>query len=596
MASISIPDEVTPVTINKFLGLNSAEESETQLQLGEASEMLNLRITDNYKLETIEGYKNILKKEEEVDCLFQARIKDKDFFLYRKGETIYKLENEIEIKISNDFLIKKCSYICFDDKIYILDGNEYYQYDGEVFSIVEGYVPLVAIGTVPSGGGTDFEQINLLTPKRHQTFSPDGTSTEFFIREQNVVSIDKVLVNDEEVTTGITKDLEAGKVTFTTAPTQAVDNIDIYWTADNVITKRELITRNKYAVIYGSSNDIRIFIYGNEENKNVIYYSELGDGVARGDYYPANNFVAQGVKNYAVTGLIKHYDRLIVFKENETRFCDYEDMQVSDAQGNIVYLTALKNYQLNSTIGNKAFNQCYLLDNLPVCINDKGLYSFNQTNVKSETNVSYLSQRIQNELDKIDISKVVMFDYENKHELWITYENKVFIYNYNLDLFSKLELANEPTSYIVYNKELYFSCKEGIMKFEKDLLNFNDKPIIQRWESSYYNFERDYKRKNVNRMYLTLKPSRHTNINISFSTDRGESTQTFNTSQELLDFANLNFANFSFKVSASIKPVRQKIKAKKFVFFKLKLFNELKNTTFNVDSISLKYTVGGEAK
>ena len=66
MASIPVIQKPAPVTIDKFLGLNSAETSETQLVLGEASEMSNIRIVDGYKLETIEGYKNTLETEEDV--------------------------------------------------------------------------------------------------------------------------------------------------------------------------------------------------------------------------------------------------------------------------------------------------------------------------------------------------------------------------------------------------------------------------------------------------------------------------------------------------------------------------------------------------
>lgn len=60
MATIEIIDKPTPVQITQFFGLNSAEKSETQLKLGEASEMYNLRITEGYKMEQVDGYKNIL--------------------------------------------------------------------------------------------------------------------------------------------------------------------------------------------------------------------------------------------------------------------------------------------------------------------------------------------------------------------------------------------------------------------------------------------------------------------------------------------------------------------------------------------------------
>lgn len=515
MATIRIPAENTPVTINKFLGLNSAEESETQLQLGEASEMLNMRITDDFKLETIEGYRNIFEQEENIEDIFNAQLNGEEFLIYRKGSSLYKYLDEEETKISGNFNINKCSYICFNDKIYVLDGNGYYEYDGEIFQEVVGYAPLIAIGTEPAGGGTDFERINLLSNSRHQTFSSDGTSTEFILRENNLASIDTVLKNGEIITSGFTKDTVNGKVVFTTAPAQGVDNIDIYWTVNNY-GDRELITHNKYMVLYGSSNDTRIFMYGNSDYKNRYYYSDLGDGISRGDYFPATNFKDEGSSNFAITGLIKHYNRLVVFKENETRYAEYEDLEATDSNGNTVYIPALKSYPLNSTIGNLAMNQVQLLDNFPVCLNAKGLYLYNQTNVRAETNVQYVSQRIQNELDKINVKNALMFDYENKHELWIVSGKQVYVYNYNINVFSKYQLADEPTSFAIFNNKLFFTCNKGIMNFDNKFINFNGELIEQKWESSYYNFGKDYKRKNVNRLYISMKPFYKTNVDINF--------------------------------------------------------------------------------
>lgn len=596
MATISIPKELTPVTINKFLGLNSAEESETQLTLGEASDMLNLRITDNYKLETIEGYKNIFEQEDKIENLFVGKIFGNDTVLFRKDNSIYKLENENTIsKISGNYEINDCSYICFGNAIYILDGNEFYSYDGTIFDVVEGYVPLVAIGTLPSGGGTDYERINLLSNRRHQTFSPDGTSTEFVLRESALASIDTVMKNGEPISTGYTKNAASGKVVFDTAPAEGVDTIDIWWTViDN--SPRELITKNKYMTLYGTANDTRVFFYGNDEYKNRYYYSDIGGGTPDAEYIPATNFKDEGVTNYAITGLVKHYDRLVVFKENETRYAIYEDLQTTNSTGDEITLPALKSYPLNDKIGNKAINQVQLINNYPVCINDNGLYMFNQTNVKAETNVNYLSQRIENELSSLEASKVKLFDHEARHELLIIYDDLVYVYNYQINVFSKIKLAHKPNSFMYYNKQLYFSCDKGIMKFDDEYVTFDGEIIEQNWESSYYNFEKDYKRKNVNRLYVTLKPFYATNVDITFSTDRGDSRQTFNITQRLLNFKYVDFNNFSFKYSNSIKPYRKKMKAKKFVFLKLKLHNDLINTRFNIDSISLKYTIGGETK
>ena len=43
----------------------------------------------------------------------------------------------------------------------------------------QAYVPTTTISAAPTGGGTSYEAVNLLTPKRINTFIGDGTATQF---------------------------------------------------------------------------------------------------------------------------------------------------------------------------------------------------------------------------------------------------------------------------------------------------------------------------------------------------------------------------------------------------------------------------------
>jgi hypothetical protein len=61
--------------------------------------------------------------------------------------------------------------------LYLLDGSNYYRYNGTTFEAVESaadvYVPTVAVGAPPEGGGVAFEAVNMLTPKRKMSFVGD---------------------------------------------------------------------------------------------------------------------------------------------------------------------------------------------------------------------------------------------------------------------------------------------------------------------------------------------------------------------------------------------------------------------------------------
>ena len=157
----------------------------------------------------------------------------------------------------------------FQDKLYIQDGNEYYSWDGTTFATVAGYIPTIAISTPPAGGGTPYEQINLLTGKKKQLFSGDNSATEYQLAETNIDSVNKVYVNGalKVEVTDYSVVLATGKVTFTTAPSDAApDNVEIEWTKVTA-GNRSQVTACRAAMTFGGANDTRIHMWGNPQLK-----------------------------------------------------------------------------------------------------------------------------------------------------------------------------------------------------------------------------------------------------------------------------------------------------------------------------------------
>ena len=128
----------------------------------------------------------------------------------------------------------------FADKIYLQNGEDYKVWYGTgLFTDVSesAYIPLVYINTPPAGGGTAFDEINLLTPKKHQQFDGDGVASTYQLAETNIDSIDQVYVDGvlKTVTTDYTVNLTNGTVLPVTPAnfTSGTNNIDIYWTKEN---------------------------------------------------------------------------------------------------------------------------------------------------------------------------------------------------------------------------------------------------------------------------------------------------------------------------------------------------------------------------
>lgn len=85
----------------------------------------------------------------------------------------------------------------------------------------------------------------------------------------------------------------------------------------------------KYVEMYNGTTDSRIFLYGDGTNR--VYYSDFDEnGVPRADYFPELNVINIGSENTPVTGLIRHYSRLIAFKEDEAYSIQYGTLTLPD--------------------------------------------------------------------------------------------------------------------------------------------------------------------------------------------------------------------------------------------------------------------------
>ncbi|MBQ4572134.1 MAG: hypothetical protein IJA80_02505 [Clostridia bacterium] len=77
---------------------------------------------------------------------------------------------------------RKSSSFVFNDNVYTIDGKKY----RKNLSEVKGYVPTTSIGRKPKGGGTVYEDVNMLSEYRINTFCGDGKNTKFFLDAQNI--------------------------------------------------------------------------------------------------------------------------------------------------------------------------------------------------------------------------------------------------------------------------------------------------------------------------------------------------------------------------------------------------------------------------
>jgi hypothetical protein len=616
-AQIANVKDVTPTRVDKFLGLNIANTGDTQLQLGESGNMENFYITNDLKLRKMYGYRAFWDFEHPIRATYPANLGGIEYLLVATNNKLYYfLKSQIEdyenwesitpVEIGTIGTSTDVSFFTFDKKVYILSGK-YQSWDGTTLEEVEGYTPLVFINTPPAGGGLIYDEINMLSSKKHQTFNGDGTSTvyhlaqNYFTSDVDLTSVDKVIVGTTELATSdYTVDTHNGTVTFSTAPPQGMDNVDIYWTLDD--GDRHIIEGMKYGTVFGGDVDTRVFLYGNHNCPNRTYFSGIeatkGPSV---EYFPATAHVDIGPSNFELTDLTRQYDRLLATTNRPEAYyltISTEQLNVTLTDNSTVqrYVPAVSTYPLNEIHGNMAPGQGQLIDNYPVTIDKTGLTLWKATNVRDEKNMEDISQRIKSDLNDMNMRAINTLDFQPENQLWFGYDNRIYIYNYYNKTFSRIRIADSFTCYSNLGNSVYMGLEDGkVVKWGEEFQTFDSKHIVAHWEMNFSDFGAAYLRKTMTRLWVLMQPQAKSSAEIGYVTNRKESTVKKRIEYKIQVLDDVMFDDFSFQVSNNPQPFRLKLKAKKFTNMKITIDNA-EETDCTILQLALRVESFGESK
>ena len=261
-------------------------------------------------------------------------------FFYEYNGEIHEITHVGNKLYDNDTVInsnmskKYSSYFVYDKKLYIIDGTQYLVYDGEYCRPVEGFIPTTTIGRTPAGSGTIYQDVNMVTGVRKNSFVADGTSVEYVLDTETYDSDYpvRVWVNDKELTSGFTAYPNNGKVTFNTAPTTpdtvGQDNVIIQF-RKTIEGYRERIDKCTMVELF----DNRVFFSGNPDYPHVLFHSSLDDPT----YFSDLDYYEEGTSDSKVKAIVSGNNALWVFKEpsqaNTTVF--YHNPTIDDDYGKV---------------------------------------------------------------------------------------------------------------------------------------------------------------------------------------------------------------------------------------------------------------------
>lgn len=595
MAQIIGSDDVKVYKIQKFLGLNESPDGDTQLKLGEASELRNWKITQEGHLRVRPGYKTLASFHSPVRGMWSGYVNGAIHTVFAAGGGVYELENG-EIRRIGDCWDDATTFFGFENKVYILNGHEFLVWDGDGYAdTVDGYIPLTVTACAPAGGGTAVENVNLLTGKRRVRFSADGEATEYQLPEKKLLSIDKIEIDKKACTISWTADRPNGKVKFAAAPEAGQSNVEIWYTVTN--TLRGKVEGMRFSEQFNGAADTRVFLYGDGSSK-AIYNGVTEEGVSSCEYFPDLYEMTVGGDNAPLTGMIKYYDRLMSFKPDGGAYSTTYDVTTL-ADGSMI--PSFNTVSINKEIGNMAPGQVRLVKNVPRTLFGGNLYDWVYANyaVRDERNAKLISQRVQGSIRNADPGKVFVFDDDSRQEYYIFLGDRdgtALVHNYELDVWYRYT-GLPVTCAGRFAGDVYFGFSDGrVVRFSEDYPNDDGTAIDAFFASGSMAFDKEYIRKHSSVLWVSLKPTSNANLIVTARSDRRGDYMEKVVSTRLSTFLSADFSNWSFITDRRPQMQRLKLKIKKFVYYQLILKSTANASDATVLGVDIRVRFTGYVK
>ena len=430
--------------------------------------------------------------------IYFYKASNTDMMIVHAGTKLYKVVNGVKTELYSNINNSKSDSFIFNGYWYFKDGKNYLQYDGNEIKEVMGYIPTTSIARKPQGGGTTHEDINLIQPKRKNTFLADGTSKDYYLDAQNIDTDYKPIVKvNDAVVSNYTVDYTAGKITFTTAPTVPLtdgqDNVSVEF-KKTVAGYKDKINKCTLLQVF----DNRVFFSGNKDYPNMIFHCSLDDPTYCSDL----DYYNEGLDTAEVKGLVAGNNVLWVFKEpsqaNTTVF--YHEPTIDSEYGKIYPST-------HSSISTGCVGKAINFNDDILFFSDRGMEGISG-DITTEQVIAHRSSLVDRKL-------IAESNYKNMHlaewegYLLIFIDNKVYLADSKAMLevdthieydFFYWELSKNITCTCVNNGILYLGTDDGVYT-----MTDNEADVVSYWTTPKDKFEYHNRLKTTNKRGCTVE-------------------------------------------------------------------------------------------
>lgn len=500
-------------------------------------------------------------------------------------------------------------------KLYILDGQNYLVFDGTQITAVKdnAYVPVIIIARKPSGGGTTYEPVNLLTPKRTEYFTGDSSTTVYHLTATEIdddpVTI-KSLQSDGTYAslvenTDFTVDRTAGTITFKTVkptPITEEDNLMISY-SKTIEGYTDRICKCDISIIYGinGARD-RIFMAGNPDLPHYDWHSKASDPTYFGDTW----YCVTGQDSSSIIGYSIINDMLITHKNDVERESNANIRSGTLVDGNVIFKSS-GSYPAAGALAKHSF----------ISLENEPLYLTTAKNISAVTPSDVIGERFSQERSYYISSALA--EEENLTDAYaelfdgfymLAVNDKIYI----LDSLQIITEKNRPYSTRQYEcylwtnigarvlktiaDRLYFGTMDGKVKrfFNDELGGFTDDGNAMEcyWDTTEIYGSHEELKKTFRHMAALLGSYVRTGCRVWAKIDGiWEIIFDYDGSASFFDFSNIDFTNFTFRTDDTPTVVGGKFKVKNVLHIQFR-FENSRAEPFSVLFAKIKYTLGNE--
>lgn len=477
-------------------------------------------------IELVESYDNTIFGR------FSYKVGNTKMQIIHCGTKLYKVVNGEKTELFTGMKPARSQSFVYNNIFYIKDGINYLKYDGETISSVElnSYIPTTSIARKPQGGGSTYEDVNMLSSYRKNTFVADGESTVYYLDAKDIDDVSPIVKIYEKILTPLTDytwDAQAGTVTFKTAPdlplTDGQATVEITF-QKTVLGYADRIKKCTILTVF----DNRVFFSGNQDYPNTVWHSSLNNP----SYCSDLDYYNEGLDLSPVKSMVAGNNALWVFKEpSQANTTVFYHNPVIDSEYGKIYPSTHSSISTGCIANGINFN-----DDI-VFFSDRGMEAING-DVTTEQVVAHRSSLIDARLlNETNYKNMLLEEWEGY--LLIIIDNKIYLADSRKMFTNETHAEYEffywelPVNITCTNVEdgiLYLGTENGIYSLTN---NLDTREVNSHWTTPQDEFKYPQYQKTTNKRGCVVDMS-GTEIKISVRTDNNEfeDINTYNTTKE----------------------------------------------------------------